>query len=136
MFLNLLPWLPERLLSANDHSYLLAALRSWPVHKQNFARQDLDVYPRQRRAAGALTAMLNYYRAMFYAPLVYYRRGQRKVRAPTLMIWGERDRALGQRADRWHRAVRRSLSVGLIPGRLALGAARHSDKVNALLEHC
>jgi pimeloyl-ACP methyl ester carboxylesterase len=135
MFLNLLPWLPERLLSTNDHSYLLAALRSWPVHKQNFARQDLDVYRANAAQPGALTAMLNYYRAMFYAPLMYARRGLRKVRAPTLMIWGERDRALGRELIDGTEQYVEDLSVRLIPDASHWVQQDTPEKVNALLEH-
>src|SRR5437870_3766966 len=45
---------------------------------------------------GALTAALNYYRAAFRAPGAL-RRGIRRIAAPTLLIWGQRDRYLSPR---------------------------------------
>ena len=134
MFLNLLPWLPERLLSANRHAYLLAALRSWPVHKENFSAEELDVYRANAAQPGALTAMLNYYRAMPYDVLLQRRRGSGKVRAPCLVIWGEQDRALGRELlDGTERYVE-DLTIRTIPDASHWVQQDAPEKVNALLE--
>ncbi|HEY6880593.1 MAG TPA: hypothetical protein VI299_21360, partial [Polyangiales bacterium] len=48
-------------------------------------------------APGALTAMLNYYRAEFRARLSGRQRDYgAQVRVPTLLIWGAQDTALGK----------------------------------------
>ncbi|HEX6241328.1 MAG TPA: alpha/beta hydrolase [Polyangiales bacterium] len=134
MFLNLLPLLPERLLSANRHAYLLAALRSWPVHKENFGPEELDVYRANATKPGALTAMLNYYRAMPYDIWLHRRRGVGRVRAPTLIIWGEQDRALGRELlDGTERFVD-DLTIRTIPDASHWVQQDAPDKVNALLE--
>lgn len=96
MFFNQLPWLPEVLLRANDYGFLDRGLRGWAVHKERFTPEDLAVYRDNIRQPGALTAMLNYYRAMPWSISLLQTRGQKKVKAPTLMIWGEQDRALGR----------------------------------------
>ena len=85
------PGAPERLLRARR----FAALRRPFVADARpgaYSVSDLDRYVEAWSQAGALTAMLNYYRALL-------RGGSRDesmyVPAPTLVIWGERDRHLG-----------------------------------------
>jgi pimeloyl-ACP methyl ester carboxylesterase len=60
-----------------------------------FSREDIERYIEAWSRPGAVTAMLNYYRAVFrQSP----RRAEARIRpiaAPTLVIWGERDRYLG-----------------------------------------
>jgi pimeloyl-ACP methyl ester carboxylesterase len=93
MFFFQLPWLPERLLSAAGYSALRRAFDD--ARPGAFTPQDVARYVEAWSQPGAATAMLNYYRAAFRQ---LPRRAQeriRPIRAPTLVIWGERDRALG-----------------------------------------
>jgi pimeloyl-ACP methyl ester carboxylesterase len=94
MFFFQLPWLPERLLRARHWR----AFRYGFEHDARpgaFSRDDIDRYVEAWSQPGAVTAMLNYYRAVFrQSP----RRAEARIRpivAPTLVIWGERDRYLG-----------------------------------------
>jgi len=122
VFFFQLPWLPEFVLRAGgSYAPLLRALRR--MVKRPGAMTDTDLARRRDALAqpGALTAALNYYRAFGrrLARRAVRRaiarlfggagagRGERSatVQAPTLLLWGERDPALGVRLteglERW-----------------------------------
>ncbi len=94
MFFFQLPVLPERWLAANNAAVLGKMFRGMAVDKSRFPREVTEVYRRNALQPGALTAMVNYYRALFRFP----RRARRAklLEIPTLMIWGEADTALGK----------------------------------------
>ena len=83
-----LPWLPERLLARDRARAIRDTLRR-SAATGTLSDEDLAVYAR----AFAATAAINYYRAAFRA-------GPRlrapRIGAPTLVIWGEDDFALGK----------------------------------------
>lgn len=94
-----MPWLPEAALSAG-HGYVIGKIF------QRMAEQMPDdlihMYRRQACEPGALTAMLNYYRAALRGrgALRQRRLGYATVPVPTMVIWGLRDHALvGQNLD-------------------------------------
>lgn len=99
-----LPWLPELLLSAGDFAFLARTLRYDPVSHDAFNPDDVRQYKRAFARRGALIAAINYYRAVGRYP-GELRRGNRIITAPTLLIWGERDRYLGigmtEKLTRW-----------------------------------
>jgi epoxide hydrolase 4 len=84
-----LPALPELALRAGGFAMLQAALES-NARPGTFSADELAVYRSAWAMPGALTAMLNWYRALALAP----RRGTDRVRVPTLVVWGDRDFAL------------------------------------------
>ena len=93
MFFFQIPRLPEYLISRDDFSFAKRSLRS--DSKEAFTDEDLERYVEAWSQPGALTGMINYYRAAL-------RRSPRKalvqmrpIPAPTLVIWGMRDRHLG-----------------------------------------
>jgi pimeloyl-ACP methyl ester carboxylesterase len=89
-----LPWLPEALLTAKRARVIARAFRGMAVDKSAFPKEVLDHYRANALRPGAMTAMLNYYRANASSLL----RGAGPVpviEVPTLMIWGEEDKALG-----------------------------------------
>jgi pimeloyl-ACP methyl ester carboxylesterase len=92
-----LPWLPEKALGARGATMIGRAFLDMAVHKENFPEEVLDVYRRAALQPGALTAMLNYYRALLSGGGGRRQRslGYPKIDAPTLVIWGEQDSALG-----------------------------------------
>lgn len=92
MFFFQLPRLPERLARAGGWSGLRRAFDD--ARPGAFTQQDLAHYVEAWSQPGALTAMLNYYRAAFRQAR---RAGERSgtVQAPTLVIWGERDPHVG-----------------------------------------
>ncbi|HYE37599.1 alpha/beta hydrolase [Methylocaldum sp.] len=99
------PWLPERLFRAGDYARLGHLLRTEPVRRDAFTEADIRCYQEALAQPGALTAALNYYRALFTRNLLQLRRQIRPIHAPTLLIWGEQDRYLGvgltQGLERW-----------------------------------
>ncbi|HEY2685623.1 MAG TPA: alpha/beta hydrolase [Steroidobacteraceae bacterium] len=96
IFFFQLPWLPERMLARRRCAAIGAAFKGMAIDKSRFPKEVLDVYRRQAAIPGALTAMLNYYRALLRGFNGLKKRGTRKIDIPTLMIWGEEDSALGK----------------------------------------
>jgi pimeloyl-ACP methyl ester carboxylesterase len=93
MFFFQIPRLPEYLIARDDYSFAKRSLRA--DSKKAFTDEDLDRYVEAWSQPGALTGMINYYRAAL-------RRSPRKAAAQlqpieceTLVIWGMRDRHLG-----------------------------------------
>ncbi|MGH2899829.1 MAG: alpha/beta fold hydrolase, partial [Solirubrobacteraceae bacterium] len=59
-----LPWLPEALFGMRRAKLVGDAFRNMAVDKSRFPDEVLEVYRRAAREPGALTAMINYYRAL------------------------------------------------------------------------
>ena len=87
-----LPLIPETLLGARRFALMRRSLTG-SSRPGVFSSSDLDRYVDAWAQPGALTAMLNYYRA-----LRHYRRPKSPARLipPTLIIWGGRDAFLGE----------------------------------------
>lgn len=93
MFLFQLPALPEALLRAGNFRLILRSLATEPTRPGAFTREDLDRYAAALGQPGAVTGMLNYYRAAIrpsLAPRMV------PVEAPVLILWGDRDPHLGK----------------------------------------
>jgi len=87
MFFFQLPWLPEALFSAfNYHIGARSLLRS--SRPGTFSAEDLAQYRLAWSQPGALTAMINWYRALFR---IRIKLRNKTVRVPTRILWGERD---------------------------------------------
>jgi pimeloyl-ACP methyl ester carboxylesterase len=84
-----LPWLPEVVLSRRDYAVMRQALTR-SSRRGTVTDAELDIYAETWREPGALTAMLNWYRALRRRPAM----ANPRVEAPTLVIWGVRDAAL------------------------------------------
>lgn len=93
IFFFQLPSLPEWLLSRADFTGLREVFR-----QDGFEEDEIAPYIDAFRAPGALTAALNYYRAAARDTLVdlLTRRGPKPVTCPVLVLWGRRDRVLGE----------------------------------------
>jgi pimeloyl-ACP methyl ester carboxylesterase len=91
-----IPWLPEYLLRKNDWRRTVLALRgSGKIH--TFMDEDIAEYKKAWSQPGAITAMLNWYRAARYLPKLLK---ETRVKVPTLLIWGLQDTALSHRMAR------------------------------------
>jgi pimeloyl-ACP methyl ester carboxylesterase len=91
-----MPWLPEAALSAG-HGYVIGAIfERMAIHREQISDDLVRLYRRQACEPGALTAMVNYYRAAFRGGGAMHQRsmGYPPVRVPTLVIWGLQDHAL------------------------------------------
>ncbi|MDP4002603.1 alpha/beta fold hydrolase [Methylobacterium sp. NEAU K] len=84
-----LPVLPERLLTADRCRALRRALAG-TSRPGAFSASDLDRYVEAWLRPGAMTAMLNWYRALAQLP----RTAPPRVRVPTRILWGRKDTAL------------------------------------------
>jgi epoxide hydrolase 4 len=96
MFFFQIPWLPEEVIRAGDFALLRSVLGRDPVRPGALTAEDIERYIEAIAQPGALTATINYYRALLRYP------GQtrallRMVEAPVLVIWGEKDRFLSRR---------------------------------------
>jgi len=87
MFFFQIPWLPEAIFSAfNFHIGTRALVRS--SRPGTFSPDDLAQYRAAWSQPGALTGMINWYRALFRHRVKF---PDRTVRVPTRILWGERD---------------------------------------------
>lgn len=93
IFFFQLPWLPEKLLARGKAQPIVEAFRGSAVNKSLFTDETLEPYRQAARQPGAITAMLNYYRALLRRPDVR-ETGDGKVDMPTLVLWGEQDIAI------------------------------------------
>lgn len=87
-----LPWLPERILTAGHARRVEEALKRAAGDADIFPQDVLEHYRANAAKPGAMTAMLNYYRANLDVREMGAGPG---VAVPTLLLWGDRDPALG-----------------------------------------
>jgi pimeloyl-ACP methyl ester carboxylesterase len=97
VFFFQLPWMPERFMSADDWRGAVSALRgSGRIH--TFTREDIAKYKEAWSQPGAMTSMLNWYRAVIrHMPKLP---SDPRVKVRTLMMWGVKDFALSHRMAR------------------------------------
>ncbi|HYW03436.1 MAG TPA: alpha/beta hydrolase [Gammaproteobacteria bacterium] len=95
------PRLPELLLGMGRARPIAEILRRSAVDPARFPDEVLEVYREAARQPGAITAMLNWYRANFDLTGGRLTEQDRealetRLQTPTLMIWGEQDIALAK----------------------------------------
>jgi len=86
-----LPWLPELWIRRRRFSVGVRSLLAGS--RARFDEAELEQYRRAWGQAGALRAMLNWYRAALRCPPTVPPR-RVAIRPPVLLLWGERDRYL------------------------------------------
>jgi epoxide hydrolase 4 len=91
-----IPRLPEAVIRAGDFALLRSTFGRDPVRPGAFTAEDIERYVGAMARPGALTATLNYYRALLRNPREMGALLER-IEAPVLVIWGERDRSLKRR---------------------------------------
>lgn len=131
-----LPWLPERLLRAFDYRAIRHAMRDTATDPARFPASVQQAYRDSAAQPGALTAMLNYYRALVRGG------GGRRQRAlgyplidtPTLLIWGEEDVALTKETTFGMERYVADLTVRYLPGVSHWVQQDAPEAVNAILE--
>src|SRR5512138_3186619 len=96
VFFFQLPWLPEIGLRADHWRGAERALRgSGKIH--TFTNDDIKRYKDAWSQPGAMTAMINWYRALRYETKLPK---EMRIKVPTLMLWGMKDIALSHRMAR------------------------------------
>lgn len=132
VFFFQLPWLPERMLKRRIDDVFLAMT----TDRAAFTKEDLAAYRALLEKPGAPMSMLNWYRASGRHLGDLFPPGLKEhgVTAPTLVIWGEKDKALGKELTldipRWVKAPYR---VEYFPEASHWICEEKPDRVNALL---
>jgi len=97
VFFFQIPLYVEWILSKNNFEYL-GGMLTRSGRKNTFTNADLFEYKKAWSQKGALTGMLNWYRAALQRGLRYAfsrkKSPARRVHVPTMMLWGKRDIAL------------------------------------------
>lgn len=127
-----LPWLPEFLFRRNGARMIGDAFYEMAIDKTRFPDEVLDVYRAQALEPGALTAMLNWYRANRF--LSTFEGPFPVLETPTLMIWGEEDVALGVELTDETDALVRDFTLRKLPGVSHWVQQEAPEAVNAILE--
>jgi len=96
VFFFQIPGLPERMLGRDGAKGIGEMIRDSACNPEMFPDAVVDVYSRNAAQSGALTAMVNYYRALVRGGGARRQRQQGfpVIHVPTLMVWGEEDVAL------------------------------------------
>ncbi len=100
VFFFQLPWVPEWALALRDYGAVRAVFE-----KDGIGAAEVSPCVASIRQVGARSAAINYYRASVRAALSGKAPRPRKIEAPTLVLWGEKDRflvpALAQPPSDW-----------------------------------
>ncbi|MEE8410576.1 MAG: alpha/beta hydrolase [Myxococcota bacterium] len=128
-----LPWLPEAVLKAGSFAVVERMLRNDTLRSDAFTDEDITYYKRALGQRGALTAMINYYRAAFHPRSFDRQRLASHIDAPTLLIWGEEDRFLDKSLTEGLEEWVNDLRVERIPHASHWVHADAPEKVNHLM---
>jgi pimeloyl-ACP methyl ester carboxylesterase len=134
MFFFQLPWLPEYVLRRQGAAAVGRAFADMAIDKTRFPAAVTDEYRRNALEPGALTAMVNYYRAAFRAGERAMNPAPGTVDVPTLMIWGEEDSALSKATTLGTDQYVRDLTLRYLPGVSHWVQQEAPERVNAMLE--
>jgi len=130
-----LPILPEKIIGARDASVVARGFVEMACHPERFPEEILDLYRQAALRPGALTGMVNYYRAFLRGG------GQRRQHAlgypvldvRTLFLWGEQDRALSRATSEGTEPFVRDLTQRYLPNASHWVQQDEPEIVNALL---
>lgn len=134
VFFFQLPWLPEAMMTARGAEAIGKAFVGMAVDKSRFPPEVLDHYRSNALGPGAMTAMINYYRANL-ATLGRWAPGKAApIETPTLMIWGEEDAALGLELTEGYGPYVRDFTLRRLPGVSHWVQQEAPEAVNAALD--
>ena len=134
IFFFQLPWIPEWGLARKGCEAIGRVFRDMAVDKSRFPDEVLRVYREAAAAPGALTAMLNYYRALIRGIPRTRRRGILPINIPTLVIWGEVDAALGKELTYGTEKYVSNLTLRYLPNVSHWVQQEAPETVNAMIE--
>ena len=141
MFFFQIPWLPEAIVRMNPRRASENFFRGMAFRKEAFSDEDLDRFAEAFMVPGALTASINYYRAMFRnigeMRAIEKEMDSKKIPAPTLLVWAENDIALGKELTYgMERLFSSSFRIQYVPNCSHWVNEEQPDLVNRLLlEH-
>ena len=130
-----IPGLPEHLLGKNNARGVGEMIRNTFVDPEKFPQEVAEVFSRNANQPGALTAMINYYRALRGNT----NRSKRQnsdfpiIKTPTLMIWGEEDVALSKETTYGTEQYVTSLEIRYLPKVSHWVQQESPEEVNAMM---
>ena len=127
-----IPWLPEAMMTAAGGRAVANAFVGMAVDKTRFPTSVTDVYRLNALQPGAMTAMINYYRANTDL-IARYGKGAPIIDVPTLMVWGEEDSALDIVCTEGYGGLVRDLDLRRLPQVSHWVQQEAPEQVNALL---
>lgn len=135
MFFFQLPRLPEWILGRNDARDVGLLIRNSAVDPARFPDEVIEVYRRNAARPGALTAMINYYRALLWGGGAKRQAalGFPVIETPTLMIWGEADVALTRETTYGTEAFVADLTLRYLPRVSHWVQQEQPEVVNAMM---
>ena len=111
-----LPWLPEAMLTADRARAIGRAFSQTAIDASCFTDEIIDHYRDNAAEPGAMTAMINYYRANA-AQLDRWGPGRApRIETPVLMVWGEQDPFLGLGLTEGYQPYVADLTLVRLPG--------------------
>jgi pimeloyl-ACP methyl ester carboxylesterase len=131
VFFFQLPFLPEAMLRGRRARAVGQAFVGMAVDKSAFPDAVLEHYRSNALAPGALTAMINYYRANF--GLLGRAAPAPVIETPTLLIWGEEDTALGLELTEGYAPYVADFTLRRLPGVSHWVQQEAPGRVNAAL---
>ncbi len=134
IFFFQIPWLPERMMASRGARAIGRAFSDMAIDKSRFPVAITDEYRRNALEPGALTAMINYYRAGVRAGEKAMNPEPGTVDVPTLMIWGEEDTALGKATTLGTDKYVSDLTLRYLPGVSHWVQQEAPETVNAMIE--
>ncbi len=129
IFFFQVPWLPEAVLARDDYRALARQIIR-DTRTGTFSRDDVKAMLASWRRQG-LNGGINWYRALRRAPKVH--RPVPTILAPTLLIWGEDDVALGKELTHGTEEYVRDLAVHYLPNTSHWVQQEEPEKVNQLI---
>jgi pimeloyl-ACP methyl ester carboxylesterase len=127
-----LPALPEVMMTANGARAIGRAFTGMAVDKSRFPPEVTDIYRKNALIPGAMTAMINYYRANTKL-LGRWNAASPMIEVPTLMIWGEEDAALCIENTEGYDDLVSDFTLHRLPGVSHWVQQEAPEKVNDLL---
>lgn len=126
-----IPRLPERMLLRADAKAIRRAFVGMAHDKSRFPAEVLDRYARDAQRPGAMTGMINWYRAAVRHP--FMAAPWPVIEVPTLVVWGEADTALGLETLEGTENYVRDLTLRRLPGVSHWVQQEAPEAVNAIL---
>ena len=128
-----LPWLPEAMLTAAGAQQVAKTFSDTTANPAAFPPEALERYRRNALVPGAMTAMVNYYRANTLSLPQWGPGRARRIEVPTLMVWGEKDPFLGVELSEGYGPYVRDLTLERLPRASHWVQQDDPDGVNARL---
>lgn len=125
------PWLPEALVRMRNYAVLRKLFADLP--KPYATDADVERYVDAARQPGALTAMINWYRALPAQLRNKAALPDTTIRVPTCVLWGERDAFLSKACNDTLPAYVPELEIHYLPGSSHWVQLDNPGEVNRLL---